>query len=70
MDMSGQLHDLAALPLGKDSLISIVGGPQRLSKRYGDEMISCHYRKWNPESLDRNIVGTLIELSRIAIKIT
>jgi hypothetical protein len=49
--MSGQLHAPAALPPGKSSrypLYRRLGGPQRRSGRYGEEIILDSTGTWNP----------------------
>jgi hypothetical protein len=62
MEVSGQLHVLAALPPGKDPLYQMdrsLDEPQGSSGRGGKEENSCPCRESNPGRPARNLVTVL-----------
>jgi hypothetical protein len=49
--VSGQLHALAALPMGKEPVVPTdcrLGGPRSWSGRYGEEKILAPAKNWTP----------------------
>jgi hypothetical protein len=70
MEVSGQLHDLVALPPGIEPRYPLnrrLGGPQKRSGRGGEDS-SCPCRNSNPDHPDSSLVTTLTDLGNEKVK--
>jgi hypothetical protein len=71
LEVSSQLHALAALPLGKDPpyypLDRKLGGPQRRSRRGGEEKNSQPLPELEPPIIQPSARHYTTELSRLLI---
>jgi hypothetical protein len=63
MEVSGQIHAPAALPLGKEPPVPLdrLGGLQNRSGTSGEETNPCIYRESNPGRPSRSVITILTD---------